>query len=80
MVEPVAGLVARLFCFEPPHPQETLREGLAEGEFETFNVVSLNGREKKNLCQLPLCQLSTIPHPPSAMIAKTTFIVVGGLP
>ena len=80
MVEPVAGLVARLFCFEPPHPQETLREGLAEGEFRKADVFSLNGQEKNNLCQLPLCQLSTIPHPPSAMIAKTTFIVVGGLP
>ena len=31
MVEPVAGLAAQLLCFKPPHPRETLREGLAEG-------------------------------------------------
>jgi hypothetical protein len=43
MVEPVAGLGAQLLCFEPPHPQETLQEGLDEGKFERFNVVSLNG-------------------------------------
>jgi hypothetical protein len=29
MVEPVASLAARLLCFEPLHPRETLREGLA---------------------------------------------------
>jgi hypothetical protein len=43
MVEPVASLVAQLLCFETPHPRETLREWLAEGEFERFQVVSLIG-------------------------------------
>ena len=46
MVEPVAGLAAWLLCFEPLHPWETLREGLAKGKFKRFHVVSLNGREK----------------------------------
>ena len=46
MVEPVAGLAARLLCFEPPHPWETLQEGLAKGKFKRFNVVSLKGQEK----------------------------------
>jgi hypothetical protein len=31
MVEPVASLVARLLCFELPHPREPLQKGLAEG-------------------------------------------------
>jgi hypothetical protein len=31
MVELVAGLAAQLWCFEPPHPREPLRKGLAEG-------------------------------------------------
>jgi hypothetical protein len=31
MVELVAGLAAQLWCFEPPHPWETLQEGLVEG-------------------------------------------------
>ena len=43
MVELVAGLAVWLLCFEPPHHWETLQEGLAEGKFERFNVVSLNG-------------------------------------
>jgi hypothetical protein len=47
MVEPVAGLVAWLLCFEPPHHQETLQEEMAEGKFERFHVVTLNGQEKK---------------------------------
>jgi hypothetical protein len=46
MVEPVAGLAAWLKCFEPPHPQEILLEGLTEGRFKRFNVASLNGREE----------------------------------
>ena len=31
MVELVAGLATGLRCFEPPHPRETLWEGLFEG-------------------------------------------------
>ena len=47
MVKQVTGLAARLRCFEPPHPRETLWEGLAEGGFERFNIVFLNDRDKK---------------------------------
>jgi hypothetical protein len=36
MVEPVAGLVTWLQCFEPPHPREPLRKGLAEGGVSGF--------------------------------------------
>ena len=45
-MEPVAGLAAQLLYFEPPHLQETLWEGLAEGWFERFNIVSLMAKEK----------------------------------
>jgi len=36
MAELVAGLAAQLLCFEPPHPRENLREGLAEGNLKGF--------------------------------------------
>jgi hypothetical protein len=36
MVEPVAGLAARLKGFEPPHPWEPLQKGLAEGGVSGF--------------------------------------------
>ena len=47
MVEPVTGLAAQLLCFKPPHPQETPREGLAEGLLERFS--SLNKWLRKKL-------------------------------
>ena len=49
MVEPVAGLAAQLLFFEPPYPQETLREGLVDCWFEGLIVSIINGREKNYL-------------------------------
>jgi hypothetical protein len=48
MVEPVAGLAAWFFCFEPPHPREPLRKGLTKDNVTGFYIIMLTGQEKNN--------------------------------
>ena len=81
MMEPFALPVAWFCQSSIPHPPEPLRKGLAAAAVELKGFSRINKLNEKIIYfLLPLHQLTAIACPPSAMIAKTTFIAVGGPP